>query len=116
MIDEQVYLVTELWVLPNTFAQLKIYRKNSIELLAPFNPEYIFNNHAFEWIIGQEGEPLPSGIQIVKFENEEVARAAIAALSIPELKAMEKEIFARIRVYISRHAFPDVLQQEIFFQ
>jgi len=116
MIDEQVYVVTELWVLPNIFTQLKIYRKKSNTLLTPFNPEYIFHNHAFEWIVSHDDEQLPSGIEIVKFENERVARAAIAALSIPELKAMEQEIFARIRVYISRHAFPDVLQQEIFSQ
>ena len=112
--DDSIFLVTEIWVLPNSFSKLKIYRSKSIELLAPFNPVYIFHNHAIDWVYGGDNEQLPSGIEIVKFESEHVANTAVAALAISELKPMEKEIFTRIRSYFSKYAFPEGLQQEMF--
>ena len=109
MDDNSVYLVTELWVLPNAFAQLKNYRKRMNNILEEFKPETIFHNHAFEWVYGGEGESYPTGIEIVKFENEEIARRAIAALDTVELRAMENAVFSRVRCYLSRYALPEGL-------
>jgi uncharacterized protein (DUF1330 family) len=111
MDDNSVYLVTELWVLPNTFEELKTYRRIVNEILEEYRPEYIFHTHAFEWVYGGEGESYPTGIEVVKFENEEVARSAIAAIDTPELKIMESKAFERVRCYMSRHAFPEHLMK-----
>ena len=114
MMDDSIFMLTEIWVLPNSFSELKKYRTKSIEILAPFKPVYIFHNHAFDWVYGGENEQLPSGIEIIKFESEHVANSAVAALAIPELKQLEKEIFVRIRSYFSKYAFPEDLQHELF--
>jgi uncharacterized protein (DUF1330 family) len=111
---DSVYLVTELWIFPDSFPQLKLYRKIVNDILEKYNPEYIFHNHAFEWVYGGECESYPTGIEIVKFESEKIARSAIAALDTTELKKMENEVFDRVRCYLSRHAFPDNLMKEIY--
>ncbi len=116
MDDNSVFLVTELWVLPGSFSKLKAYRKSINDIMEKYRPEYIFHNHAFDWVYGSEGESCPTGIEIVKFESEEIARSAIAAIDTPEFKKMEDEIFERVRCYLSRHAFPEDLMKEIYNQ
>ena len=116
MNDDTVFLVSELWVVPDSFQKLKTYRKITNDILEPHKPEYIFHNHAFEWVYGGEGESFPTGIEVVKFENETVARSAIAALDTSELKNMQAEVFSRVRCYFSRYAFPDELLTKLFSQ
>jgi len=116
MNDNPVFLVTELWILPGSFTKLKDYRKKINLILDHYKPETIFNNHAFEWVYGGEGEEFPAGIEILKFASEKLARSAIAALDTTEIKAMETEVFSRVRCYLSQHAFPDDLMKEIYSQ
>lgn len=78
-----------------------------------YRPEYIFHSHAFEWVYGGNEGDFPTGIEVIKFENEETARAALAELDTEKLKGMEKEVFSRVRCYFSRYAFPDSLREEI---
>lgn len=107
MDKNSVYLVTEVWVLPGAFPKLKEYRKKMNDILESYNPEYIFHNHAFEWVYGGEGEDYPTGLEVIKFNSEEAARSAIAALNVIEMKEMENQVFSRVRCYLSRHALPD---------
>ena len=85
-------------------------------ILEKYNPEYIFHNHAFEWVYGGESKSHPTGIEIIKFENEKIARSAIAALDTAEIKEMENKVFGQVRCYLSRYAFPEDLMNEIFNQ
>lgn len=116
MDDEAVFLVTELWVVPNTFSQLREYRKKVNDILEIYEPEYVFHNHAFEWVSGGEGENYPTGIEVTKFKNEVRAREAIAALDDAALKSEQSRVFSRVRCYLSRYAFPDELAKEIYNQ
>ena len=113
MKEESVFLVIELWIIPGSFTKLKDYKKKINAILEKYRPEYIFHNHAFEWVFGGDEEDLPTGIEAIKFENEETARAALAELATKEIKDMEKEIFSRVRCYFSRYAFPESLKEEM---
>lgn len=107
MEKQPVYLVTEVWVLPGAFPQLKEYRKIMNSILESFNPEYIFHSQAFEWVYGSEGEDYPTAIEVLKFMSEDAAHSAIAALDVAKMKKLENQVFSRVRCYLSRHAFPD---------
>lgn len=113
MTDHSVFIVTEIWIIPGSFEKLKSYRKKINRILEPFKPEIIFHNHAFEWVVGDNSEHYPTGIEVIKFENEETARAALAELATKEIKGLEKEVFSRIRCYFSRYEFPEGLKKEI---
>ena len=112
--DKSVFLVTELWLIPGSFPKLKQYRRQINDILEKFRPTYIFHNHPFEWVAGENTESYPTGIEIIKFESEKLARAALAALDTEEIKAIEIELFHRVRCYLSRYDFPDSLTAEIF--
>lgn len=113
MTEESVFLVTELWMIPGSFRRFKTYRMMVNDILEKYKPEYIFHNHAFDWVFGGNEGIYPTGIEIIRFKDEQTARAAIAALSKKEIKEMEKKVFSRVRSYISRYAPPDGLKDEL---
>jgi hypothetical protein len=92
---------------------LKKYRLKVNDILDKYSPEYVYHGHAFEWVSDDNGEELPSGIEVIKFNNEQIARKAIKELDRKEIKDMEVKIFSRIRCYLSRFAFPNELINEI---
>jgi len=104
MAEESVFLVTEVWLLPGQFELLKDYRKRTLDVLSPYRPEFVFHNHGFEWVSDDNEGSIPTGMEVLRFDNEADARAAIADLSTPELKAMERRVFSRVRSYFSRYA------------
>lgn len=112
MTEESVFLITEAWMIPGSFSQFKKYRMTVNNILEKYKPEYIFHNHAFEWVFGGSGEIYPTAIEIIRFKDEKTARAAMAELSNKEIKDMEKEVFSRVRCYFSRYAPPDGLKDE----
>lgn len=101
MSDNAVSLLTELWILPGSFQKLKQYRRKLNAILDKYHPEIVFHNHAFEWLAGEAEGDFPSGTEIVKFDNEHLARTAVAEYAASELKPLEKEIFSRIRCYFA---------------
>lgn len=113
MSEDSVFLVAEVWMIPGSFEKFKNYRKQINDILEKYRPEYIFHNHAFEWVRGGNGENYPTGIEVIRFENETIARAALAELTANELKDIEKEVFSRVRCYFSRYAPPEGLKGEI---
>lgn len=112
MTEEPVFLVTEVWLIPGAFGRFKDYRMEVNSILEKYGPQYIFYNHAFEWMFDGDEGTLPTGIEIVGFENEETARAALSELGRTEIKDMEKRVFSRVRCYLSRYAAPDGLKDE----
>lgn len=109
MHDGPVFMVTEVWVKPETLPLLKAYRRTMNKLLEPLRPEYIFSSHAMVWLYGSEGEVLPSGTEVVRFKNEQDAQAAKELVDNDDLKNLESQIFDRVRCYLSRHTAPDEL-------
>jgi len=114
MTEESVFLITEAWAIPGTFEKFKVYRQTITEALARYRPDYVFYNHAFEWIENIDGEELPTGMEVMRFDNIELARSALAAISSDELKRMEKEVFEKVRCYLSRYAPPEWLANEMY--
>jgi len=114
VIENPVFLVLELTVRRAGFSRLKEYKKQINETLSPFNPEYVLNVHAYEWVDVTENESLPTGLQIIRFENEGLAQRAIEALNKVKDEKLERELFTKKRCYLSRHDFPDELRREIF--
>lgn len=95
MSDNAVFLVTEVWIIPATFEKLKHYKRRLNAILEKYQAEIIFHNHAFEWVYDSADGDFPSGIEIIKFNNEQIARAALLDVAASELKSMEKELFPR---------------------
>lgn len=114
MTENSVFLITEAWMIPGSFEKYRHYKMHVNEILEKYKPDYPFHNHAFEWVFGGNDEILPSGIGVIRFENEALARAAIAELSSKEIKEMEKQVFSRVRSYFSRYAPPENLRDSIF--
>jgi len=114
MTEESVFVITEAWAIPGTFDKYKAYRQAINEAFARYHPEYIFHNHAFEWIDNSNREELPTGMEVVRFDNIELARSALADISTEALKRMEKEVFKKVRCYLSRYAPPEWLANEIY--
>ncbi len=110
MSDDSVFLVTELWMIPGSFKKFKEYKIKVDNILEKYNPHYLFHNHPFERVFDANDETHPTGLGIIRFENENLARAAIDELSSNAVKALEKEVFYRIRSYLSRYAPPDGLK------
>jgi len=109
MSDESIYLVMELWVKPDSFNQLKIFKRRVNEVLNIYSPEHIHHSHAIEWVAGDLADELPAGIEIIKLQNRKMAMQAINDLNINELKDMEKKLFGRVRAYLSRIDFSENL-------
>jgi len=102
--DEGVFLITEAWGIPGTSEKFKAYRVKVLNILEPYGPEFIFYSHVFDWVFGGEEGDFPSGMEVCRFKDEETARSAIAALEDSGVREEEKEVFSRVRSYLSRHA------------
>ncbi len=98
---EEVFLITQAWVKPGTFEELKAYRIKVLKILEPFSPDFIFYNHPFEWVFDAGEDETPSGIEVCRFQNEQIARAAIAAIESSGIRAEESNVFRKIRSYLS---------------
>ncbi len=112
MNDDTVFLVTEVWYKPGSFTLFQAYRKEVIALLENYHPEYIHYNHPFQWVYNPDGQDFPTGMEIMKFRNIELAREAINALNDPVLKTKEKDIFSKVRSYLSKFAPPEFILKE----
>ncbi len=62
------------------------------------------HGHPFEWVLDTRDDDVPTGIEVLRFESEEKARAAMAALSDPELRKACATVFRRTRTYLSKYA------------
>jgi uncharacterized protein (DUF1330 family) len=102
--EEEVFLVNECWLIAGCLAAFKEYRKKTIEILLQHGAEYAYHGHPFEWVSEPSGEDVPTGIEVLRFANEASARAALAALSAPELVAEGKSFLRRTRSYLSKYA------------
>lgn len=114
MTEESVFLISEAWAIPGTLEKFKAYRQAINEAFAAYRPDYIFHNHAFEWVEDCNGEELPTGMEVVRFDNIDLARSALAAITTDEMKRMEKEVFKKVRCYLSRYAPPEWLANEMY--
>ncbi|MDH5398155.1 MAG: hypothetical protein OEX02_08420 [Cyclobacteriaceae bacterium] len=99
--DEGVFLITEGWSIPGTFEKFKAYRIKVLEILEAYGPEFIFYSHPFEWAFGSGDGEFPTGMEVCRFKDEDTARAAIEKSGV---RKGEKEVFYKIRSYISRFA------------
>ena len=102
----KVFLVSEVWLKPGLFDRLKPYRIRVIEILERFDAEYIYYGHPFDWVFNADGSDFPTGIEIIQFPSEEIARKAIKMIRSDDLQKLQKEIFSRVRCYLSRYAPP----------
>jgi hypothetical protein len=104
MRDEEVFLVNECWLVSGTLDAFKEYRKKTIEALLQHGAEYAYHGHPFAWISNPADEDVPTGIEVLRFENEEKARAALTLLAAPELVAEGKKVLRKVRSYLSKYA------------
>lgn len=104
MTDNNVFLFTEIWLKPGAVSELKAYRKRVLELLEEFEPEFIFHNHPYEWVLEPGEDDLPTGMDIIKFRSENIAKQAISKINAVEIKKQEQKIFYKIRSYLGRYA------------
>lgn len=102
--QDSVFLVSEVWLKPGAFDYLKSYRIQVIKVIEQFQAEYIYYGHPFEWIFNTDENEYPTGMEIVQFPSEETARKAIKLLSSEELLKSQKNIFSKVRCYLSRYA------------
>ncbi len=104
--QDKVFLVSEVWLKPNAFNRLKPFRIRVIEILERFDAEYIYYGHPFDWVFNTDGSDYPTGIEIIQFPSEEIARKAIRIISSDDLLKLQKDIFSKVRCYLSRYAPP----------
>lgn len=104
MWEEEVFLVTECWLVPGSLAAFKAYRKKTIEILLQHGAEYAYHGHPFAWVANPENEDPPTGIEVLRFENEAKARAALTLLRAPELEAEGRKVLRKVRSYLSKYA------------
>jgi len=102
--NENVFLITELWSIPGTFEKFKEYRLEVLEILKPFDPEFVFYTHPFSWAYDSDEGDFPKGMEVCRFKDEQTARDAIAAIQNSGIRDREKEVFHKIRSYIGRFA------------
>jgi len=104
MTEESVFLISEIWLNPNKFEEFKTYRISMLDLLEKFNPEFIYHGHPFAWVSGASNEGLPTGIEICRFETEEVAKQALETLEKSGLSGEGAGLVEKKRSYLARYA------------
>ena len=90
---------------PGAFERFKTYRVQVLKILEPYSPEFIFYSHPFAWAFESGDGDFPTGMEVCRFKNETIARAAISAIENSGIRNSEKEVFSKIRSYLSRYAF-----------
>ncbi len=100
--EEAVFMVSEVWLVPTRLDHFRRYMARVTELLRQHGVEYAYHGHPFEWVSDPAGDELPTGIQVLKFQSEAQARAAMALLGDPELSAEGRQVFKKTRTYLSR--------------
>ena len=103
MTDESVFLVSEVWLDPGKFEEFKAYRIKVLDLLEKFNPDFVYNGHAFEWALGKDNGELPTGIEVCRFETEEMAKRALEAIEKSGLLNESNMLFNKVRCYLARY-------------
>lgn len=106
-----MFLVSEVWLKSGGFERLKPYRIRIIEILEQFDAEYIYYGHPFDWVFDTDGSDYPTGIEIIQFPSEDIARKAIKIISSEDLLKLQKDIFRKVRCYLSRYAPPIGLKE-----
>jgi hypothetical protein len=104
MREEEVFLVHECWLAAGSLEAFKEYRKKTIEILLQHGAEYAYHGHPFAWEANPGNEDVPTGIEVLRFENEAKARAALALLRAPELEAEGRKVLCKVRSYLSKYA------------
>jgi uncharacterized protein (DUF1330 family) len=104
MPEDPVFLVSEIWLKPESFERFKAYRQKTMDILIKHRAEYVYHGHPFEWFRNPEGDGHPTGIEVFHFHNEEDARKALVELNESTLKKEETELFLKVRSYLSRYA------------
>lgn len=104
MLEEEVFLVNECWLVSGSLEAFKEYRKKTIEILLDHGAEYAYHGHPFAWISNPTNEDVPTGIEVFRFENEAKARAALKLLGAPELEAEGRKVLGKVRSYLSKYA------------
>ena len=77
MTNESIFMITEIWLNPTKFEEYKSYRTKFLDRLEKYNPEYVYHGHPFIWIFESGDGEVPTGIEVLRFETEEVAQQAI---------------------------------------
>lgn len=109
-VDEEVFLVVEVWLIPGRFDDFKRYRPRQVDLLLQHGAEYVYHGHPFEWVDSPDDSDLPTGIEVLRFPNEAAARAALALMDDADLRAEHAKVFRRVRMYLSRYAAGESLK------
>ena len=102
--NEDVFLVNECWLHPGALEAFKAYRKKTIEILLQHGAEFVYHGHPFAWASEPTDDDVPTGIEILRFDDEGKARAALTALHAPALAAEGEKVFRKIRSYLSAYA------------
>ena len=102
--EDDVFVILEGWSIPGTFDKFADYRIKVLKILEPFEPEYLFYCHPFDWAYDSEDDDYPTGVEICRFRNEETARRAIEAINSSGIREMEKEVSFKVRSYMGRFA------------
>jgi uncharacterized protein (DUF1330 family) len=104
IVEEAVFLVSEVWLNPGSPDDYRRHLGKVTEILRRHGAEYVYHGHPFEWVTSPTDDDLPTGMQVVKFEDEARARAVVALLGDPELRAESAKVFRRTRTYLCKYA------------
>ena len=107
---EEVCIVSEVWLAAGCLDHFRRLMARVTELLQQHGVEHAYHGHPFEWVSDPTEDELPTGIQVLRCENEARARAVVALLNDPELRAESQQVFRKTRTYLSRPtARPELL-------
>ena len=103
MTNESIFLISELWLNQVKFEEFKAYRIRLLDILEKYNPEYVYHGHPFEWVLETDDGDVPTGIEVLRFETEVVARQALNAIMESGIMNEGRMIFKKIRCYLSKY-------------
>ncbi len=108
--DEEVYLVSEIWIRPGCLEEFRHYLARMTGLMHQHGAEFVYHGHPYESVSNPAGDALPTGVQVVKFESEAEAHTFLSLLDEPELKAERGRALDKSRTYLSKLSLrPEVL-------
>jgi hypothetical protein len=103
-LDEEVFLVSEVWLNPGCADDFKRYLIRVRELLDRHGAECVYHGHPFDWAPSAVDGDLPTGIEVLRFQSEGKARAALDLLADTELVAERTRTLLRARTYLSKYS------------
>jgi hypothetical protein len=103
MTNESIFLITEIWLSQSKFEEFKSYRIRLLELIEKYKPEYVYHGHPFSWALETDDGAVPTGIEVLRFETEEVAKQALNAIKESGLLNERNKILEKSRCYLSKY-------------